>query len=71
MNLEEISGMEIDAKVELIQTLIPLGLMHVEEELMREVEQLAARGTAATRPSRHVRGAVRADRSFFSIRRCP
>ena len=41
MTLEEISGMEIDAKVELIQTLIPLGLMHVEEELMREVEQLA------------------------------
>lgn len=41
MRLEEISGMEIDAKVELIQTLIPLGLMHVEEELMREVEQLA------------------------------
>lgn len=41
MTLEEISGMEIDAKVELIQTLIPLGLMHVEEELMREVERLA------------------------------
>lgn len=35
MTLEEISGMKIDAKVELIQTLIPLGLMHVEEELMR------------------------------------
>ena len=41
MRLEEISGMEINAKVELIQTLIPLGLMHVEEELMREVERLA------------------------------
>jgi len=41
MSLEEISGMEISAKVELIQTLIPLGLMHVEEELMREVERLA------------------------------
>jgi len=41
MSLEEISGMEIDAKVELIQTLIPLGMMHVEEELMREVERLA------------------------------
>jgi hypothetical protein len=41
MTLEEISGMEIDAEVELIQTLIPLGLMHIEEELMREVEQLA------------------------------
>jgi hypothetical protein len=41
MRLEEISGMEIDAKVELIQTLIPLGLMYVEEELMREVDRLA------------------------------
>jgi hypothetical protein len=40
MRVEEISGMEINAKVELIQTLIPLGLMHVEEELMREVERL-------------------------------
>lgn len=49
MKLEEIPGMEIDAKVELIQTLIPLGLMHVEEELMREVEQLAG--------PRHSRGA--------------
>lgn len=48
MTLEEISGMEIDAKVELIQTLIPLGLMHVEEELMREVERLAG-----PRHSRH------------------
>lgn len=49
MQLEEISGMEIDAKVELIQALVPLGLMHVEEELMREVEQLAG--------PRHSRGA--------------
>jgi len=49
MRLEEISGMEINAKVELIQTLIPLGLMHVEEELMREVERLAG--------PRHSRGA--------------
>lgn len=49
MRLEEISGMEINAKVELIQTLISLGLMHVEEELMREVERLAG--------PRHSRGA--------------
>ena len=39
--LELISGMEIDAKVELIQELIPLGLMHVAEELKKEVERLA------------------------------
>lgn len=31
----------IDAKVALIQELIPLGLMHVEEELKREVAALA------------------------------
>jgi len=48
MRLEEIAMMEIDAKVELIQTLIPLGLMHVEEELTREVERLAG--------PRHCRG---------------
>jgi transposase-like protein len=47
--LETISEMEIDAKVELIQSLIPLGLMHVEEELKREVERLAG--------PRHSRGA--------------
>jgi transposase InsO family protein len=39
--LEQIPGMEIDAKVELIQALIPLGLMHVVEELKKEVAQLA------------------------------
>ncbi|HET8580192.1 MAG TPA: transposase [Nitrospiraceae bacterium] len=47
--LEKISGMEIDAKLELIQSLIPLGLLHVEEELKKEVERLAG--------PRHSRGA--------------
>ena len=32
---------EIDTKVALIQELIPLGLLHVEEELQREVKVLA------------------------------
>lgn len=41
MGLEQISGMEIDAKVELIQELIPLGLLHVAEELKNEVKRLA------------------------------
>ena len=41
MGLEQISGLEIDAKVELIQELIPLGLMCVAEELKNEVERLA------------------------------
>jgi len=48
MTQEEISGMEIDAKVERIQTSIPLGLMHVEEEPMREAERLLG-----PRQSRH------------------
>ena len=70
MRLEEISGMEIDAKVELIQTLIPLGLMYVEEELMR-VEQLAGpRHSRGEGLPGHVRWAARADRSTFSTRRC-
>lgn len=34
-------GMELDAKVELIKGLVPLGLMHVGELLEQEVEELA------------------------------
>ncbi len=41
--LEKLNGMEIDSRIELIQLLIPLGLMVVEEELQREVEALAGR----------------------------
>ena len=41
--LEKMNGMEIDSRIELIQSLIPLGLMVVEEELQREVEALAGR----------------------------
>jgi putative transposase len=37
------SAAEIDTKVELIQALIPLGLLHVEESLQQEVERLAGR----------------------------
>ena len=35
------SAAVIDTKVELIQALIPLGLLHVEESLQQEVERLA------------------------------
>jgi putative transposase len=35
------SAAAIDTKVELIQALIPLGLLHVEESLQQEVERLA------------------------------
>jgi hypothetical protein len=38
---EEFEGMELDAKVEMIRGLIPLGLMHVQELLAQEVEALA------------------------------
>ncbi len=38
---EEYEGLELDAKVEAIRGLIPLGLMHVQELLDREVLELA------------------------------
>jgi len=38
---EKYEGMELDAKVELIKGLVPLGLMHVRELLEQEVEELA------------------------------
>lgn len=38
---EEYAEMELDSRLELIRTLIPLGLMKVNEELTREVELLA------------------------------
>lgn len=47
--LDELIGMEIDAKVELIQALIPLGLLYVQKELQNEVKKLVG--------PRHSRGA--------------
>jgi len=38
---EEFADMALDSRVELIQALIPLGLMHIQEELKKEVEHLA------------------------------
>jgi len=38
---EEYQGLELNAKVELIRSLIPLGLMHVQMALEEEVEALA------------------------------
>lgn len=38
---EEYESLALDSRVELIQSLIPLGLMFVAEELQREVESLA------------------------------
>ena len=49
---DEYEGLELNAKVELIRSLIPLGLMHVQMLLDEEVEALAgaryAHGTQAT-----------------------
>jgi len=38
---DEIEDMGFDSRVELIQALIPLGLMHIQDELKKEVENLA------------------------------
>jgi transposase-like protein len=38
---EEYTELELDAKVELIRSLIPLGLMHVQDLLMQELRALA------------------------------
>lgn len=41
MAREEVEGMDLDSRLELIRALIPLGLMYVQEELEREVVELA------------------------------
>jgi len=38
---DEYEDMELDGRLELIRELVPLGLMHVQEELDREVVSLA------------------------------
>jgi len=38
---DEYEDMELDGRLELIRELVPLGLMHVQEELEREVVSLA------------------------------
>lgn len=40
---EQYEGMQLQGRVEVIQSLIGLGLMHIQEELSREVERLAGR----------------------------
>ena len=57
MHREDYADLELDAKVELIRSLVPLGLMHVEELLDEEVMALAgeryARKAAAIGGRRH------------------
>ena len=50
---EDYADLEVDAKVELIRSLVPLGLMHVEEVLDEEVTALARR---ALRPQGRIDG---------------
>ena len=54
---EDYTALELDAKVELIRSLVPLGLMHVEEVLDEEVTALAgeryARQAASIGGRRH------------------
>ncbi len=54
---EEYTGLELDTKVELIRSLVPLGLMHVQDLLDVEVTALAgeryARKEVLTRGRRH------------------
>ena len=56
---EEYAELELDAKVELIRSLVPLGLIHVHELLDQEVTALAgeryARKEASIRGRRHGR----------------
>ena len=55
---EDYADLELDAKVELIRSLVPLGLMHVEELLDAEVTALAGGHYAAR--MRRLGGAVMA-----------
>ena len=56
---EDYADLELDAKVELIRSLVPLGLMHVEELLDEELTALAGERYAPSRPRRSA-GAVMA-----------
>ncbi len=47
----EYAELEVDAKVELIRSLVPLGLMHIEELLDEEVTALAGERSAGKAPS--------------------
>ena len=48
---EEYAELEVEAKVELIRSLVPLGLMHIEEVLDEEVTALAGERYARKDPS--------------------
>ena len=51
INRADYAELEVDAKVELIRSLVPLGLMHIEEWLDEEVTALAGERYARKDPS--------------------
>ena len=51
INRADYAELEVDAKVELIRSLVPLGLMHIEELLDEEVTALAGERYARKDPS--------------------
>ena len=57
---EGYAELEVDAKVELIRSLIPLGLMHIEELLDEEVTALAGERYARKDPCRNYAAAAEA-----------
>ena len=54
MDREQYADLELDAKVELIRSLIPLGLMHVQDLLQQELRALA--GARYARKAEELRG---------------
>ena len=54
MDREQYADLELDAKVELIRSLIPLGLMHVQDLLQQELRALA--GARYARKDEELRG---------------
>jgi len=71
---EEVEGMDLEGRVELIRALIPLGLLQVGEMLEAEVEELAgaryARKTEAFKLGRHGfnQGSVRLAGQWVPVR---
>ena len=59
---EGYAELEVDAKVELIRSLIPLGLLHIEELLDEEVTALAGERYARKDPSVGGRRRIRVPR---------
>ena len=58
MAREEYGELEVDVKIEMIRSLIPLGLMHVHELLDDEVKELAGEANTLVRTNWSVAAAT-------------